>query len=107
MDDASRVRSDFRLSAPKAVFIGKHAVMQNARNQDTSSYLPVEQDVAAFFESSQAWANLVAGPAEERPFRQSSGAMFNLAQIALSLFRIPGFNRISANLDKVRFGSAG
>jgi len=39
--------------------IGKHALMQDARKQNTSTLLPIEQDVLAMLMTAQARTNFI------------------------------------------------
>jgi len=45
------------------VSIGQHALMQDARDQNTATFLAIKYDVPPMFHAVQARTNIIAGPA--------------------------------------------
>jgi hypothetical protein len=78
-----------------------HGLVQDAYDIYPFHMPPVEDDVAAPFDSSQVSGYLIAGPAEVRILCEPLAASLNCARIPFGLFRTPVGQRITVKLQKV------
>jgi len=71
------------------VSTGQHALMQNARNQNTPAPLAVEYDVPAMLMTAQTGANLITRSAQRRILDKHLAANLKLADVAGGLDLAP------------------
>jgi hypothetical protein len=69
--------------------IGQHALMQDARNQNTPTLPPIEQDVPAMLMAAQARANLIAESAQRGIAGKRLATSLKLADVTDGLGSAP------------------
>ena len=84
------------------MFFGKHALVQNARNQNAVLLLAVEDNVGAMFQTAQAGPNVVGFPAQFGMAGQGLTTRFQFGQIASGLGLAPGLQTVGSNFQQVR-----
>jgi hypothetical protein len=83
------------------VSIGQHALMQDARNQNASALLAVENDVHAMFMTAQAGANVVTESAQRRIASQRLATNLQLAEVTSGLGSAPFAKGVIADAQQV------
>ena len=67
----------------------QHALMEDARNQDSAGLLAIEQDMPAVFKAAQSGTNMLAKAAESRLARQHLATILKFAEVAGGLGLAP------------------
>jgi hypothetical protein len=88
------------------VSFGQHALMQDAGNQNASGVLAIEHNVPTDLHTTQAGANIIAGPTQRRIVSQHLATRLQITDVADGLALTPGAKRISADAQQVGFGAA-
>jgi hypothetical protein len=86
--------------------VGQHPLMQDARNQNTTGLLTVENHVFAMLQTAQAGANLAAEPTECRIVRQHLATDFKLAKIMVGLGAAPCAKSVIGDAPEVDLSMA-
>jgi len=68
----------------------KHPLMKDARNENPSGFVPVEDNMAAVLHPPQAWANIITRTAKSRIVSQPLAASFKIVNITDGLVFAPG-----------------
>ena len=84
---------------------GKHALVQNAGDQNTSGVLPVENDVPAVFHAPQAGADIITASAHGRIIGEHLATRLKVFKVADGLVFTPGAKGESAYAEQVNFGA--
>jgi hypothetical protein len=104
----SRVNPSIRLKdswhvvfVVNALVFRQHALMQDSGNEDTSGFLPVKDNMLALLHATHAWTNMFAGTPKGWIVRKQPAAIFQLAEVALSLGCTPGVERIVTDVVQI------
>ncbi len=81
----------------------QHAAMQDASNENAIFDFPVEDNMLALLDPSQASAEFIARAANRRMLRKPLATGANRAEIANRLAWAPGAKRIVADVKEVGF----
>src|SRR5271154_1213315 len=85
----------------------QHALMQDARYQDSPGFTPVENNMSPVFHATQAGPDLITGAAQLWIIPELLAARFKSLDIADRLIFSPFIQRVSADVHQVRLGKAG
>jgi hypothetical protein len=83
------------------VSIGQHALMQDARNQNTTTLLAVEHHVLAMLQTPQARTNVVTEPAQRRIVSKHLATNLKLADVTGGLGFAPCAKGVIADAQQV------
>jgi len=83
------------------VSIGQHALMQDARNQDTTTLLAVEHHVLAMLQALQARTNVVTEPAQRRIVSKHLATNLKLAEVTGGLGTAPCAKGVISDAQQV------
>ena len=83
------------------VSIGQHAMMQDARNQNTTTLLAVEHHVLAMLQTPQARTNVVTEPAQRRVVSKRLATNLKLADVTGGLGFAPCAKGVIADAQQV------
>jgi len=83
------------------VSIGQHALMQDTRNQNTTTLLAVEHDVFAMLMAAQGGANVITEPAQRRIVGKRLTTSFKLAKVTGGLGFAPFAKGVIADAQQV------
>jgi hypothetical protein len=87
------------------VSFGKHALVEDARNQNSAGLLAIKHNMPAALHSAQAGTNFLAASTKGGIVRQLPATCFKIIDVTDRLSFAPRSKGISANTQKVRFGT--
>jgi len=87
------------------MFLGQHALMQDAGNYNTAALPPIEQDVPAVLMTAQARANVVTRSAERRTLGKRLATSLKLVEVTDGLVFAPFAEGVIADAQQVGFGA--
>jgi hypothetical protein len=88
------------------VSIGQHALMQDARNQNTTTLLAVEHHVLAMLQTAQTRANILTEPAQRRIVSKRLATNLKLADVTGGLGFAPRAKGVIADAQQVVLSTA-
>ena len=80
--------------------------MQDARNQNTTTLLPVKHHVLAMLQTSQARTNVVTEPAQRRIVSKHLATSLKLAEVTGGLGAAPGAKGVVSDAQQIGLGAA-
>jgi hypothetical protein len=83
------------------VSIGQHALMQDARNQNTTTLLAVEHHVLAMLQAPQARTNVFTEPAQGRVVRKHLATNLKLAEVTGGLGTSPSAKGVISDAQQI------
>jgi hypothetical protein len=88
------------------VSFGQHALMKDARNQNTSGVLAVKDNVPAAFHSTKAGTNIVTHSAQRGIIGKHLATRLKIVDVTDGLVFAPTAKGVSADDKQVSFGTA-
>jgi PIN domain nuclease of toxin-antitoxin system len=89
------------------VSVRQHALVQDSRNQDTTSLLAIEHHVSALLHTAKAGANMIAEPAERWIVTQPLATNLKLIKIDDGLRLTPPANGVIGDAKQIIFRETG
>lgn len=81
------------------VSFGKHALVQDARNQNPSGFLAVKHDMPAALHSAQTGANIITASTKGRILGQHPATLFKIVDVIGGLVLAPRAESIGADAE--------
>jgi hypothetical protein len=90
-----------------SVSFGKHALVQDARNQNASGVLSVKHDMLAALHPTEAGTNIVTRSAQRGIIGKQLATGLKIINVTDGLVFAPRVKRISADAEQIGFGPSG